>query len=125
MKAIVIAFTLKEQELQAIFSKLQLIKGIEPEAILIHGFMPRREVLERGYSTELLDRLDELYPIQLNMWKGGMPLRPAMAGVAADLEADVYVIGDMKYGVAEEVDLYRNYGLNIIHFETEAVTMSL
>lgn len=105
MKAIIIAFTLKDQSFEQIKRHLIAIKETQSPTVVIHGFMPKKDVVERGFSTEVVDTLQELFPVQLNMYNGG-PMRLEMASAASKLNAEVIVIGEIKEGVKEEVDLY-------------------
>jgi hypothetical protein len=117
MKVIVIAFTLKGQDQQEIFKLLDQVKELEPDAIVVHGFLPRDVVIERRFPTDLVDKLDELFPDQINLFNG-QPLRHCMAEVAKATGATVYALGDIKDGVAEEVDLYRARGVNVVNIST-------
>jgi glutaredoxin-related protein len=123
MKSIVIAFTLKgqnfekiEAELKQLSDRLNTTSGEDP-VLVIHGFMPRSKVMEKGFSTSVVDALDKLFPHQLNMYScvTNMPLRKQMAHVALMLNATIYVIGDIAEGVAEEVQIYQSAEMNIIH----------
>jgi hypothetical protein len=114
LKFIVIAFTLKGQDQQEIFRMLDQVKELEPDAVLIHGFLPRSIVTERGFPTDVVDKLESLYPNQINLFNG-QPLRHCMAEVAYATKATVYVIGEIKEGVAEEIDLYRSRSLNVVN----------
>lgn len=114
MKTIAISFTLKDQDENEI---LELVKLVAKQAyrenenvILIHGFLPTHIVLEKGFSTKVVDLLHTLFPIQLNLWNE-KPLRAEMAQTANNLFADVYFIGQIKEGVLDEFQLYRNYSL--------------
>ena len=104
MKAIIIAFTLKGQSFEEIKKHLIAIKERQSPTVVIHGFMPKREVVERGFSTEVVDTLQELFPVQLNMYNGG-PMRLEMVSVAKKLCSEVFVIGEIIEGVKEEVDM--------------------
>jgi hypothetical protein len=117
MKAIVLCFTLKGQPLDRILKMVEAIRAMHSqEVILIHGFMPREEVVGRGYGTEVVDALDHHFPVQLNMYSPTVgPLRMEMANTARRLDADVFVIGEAREGVAEEFALYKTLDLNIIH----------
>ena len=115
MKSIILSFTLKGQDLSEIKERILTIKHyIGNNVILIHGFMSRKELEKRGYSIELNDFFNEHFPVQLNMYNGGV-LRKEMAEIADKLNAEIFVIGEIKGGVAEEVELYRKYNLKIIH----------
>lgn len=106
MQFIIISFTLKGQDFWKIKNKLQDIAKQNPDAILIHGFMPRKEVISKGFSTDVLDTLDTLFPIQLNMYKDGKPMREEMVKLSCKLNASIYFIGEIKEGVLEEHELY-------------------
>lgn len=116
MKAIVIAFTLKNQDFSAIEHRILdiVVKEGNNNVVLIHGFMPRKDVEYWGYNTEVVDILDTMFPFQLCMFNG-YPHREEMAAVAKKMDAKVYVIGNVNEGVQEELDLYDEAGLTI-HF---------
>ena len=118
MDAIVLAFTLKGQEPEKIIEQIKKVRAAHPNHILIHGFMPRKEVESKGWPTTILDALEENFPIRLNMYDGG-PLREPMAVVASKLRANVLVIGEEKEGVAEEVKLYKQLGLSVYYYPIE------
>lgn len=114
MKAIVLAFTLKGQEFHKISDALQTVKEkVGEDTVVIHGFMPRLEIEKRGFSTEVVDMLETTFPIRLNVYNG-KPLRSEMAELASKLEAKVYVVGEVKEGVLEEVNFYKEQGLEIV-----------
>lgn len=121
MDAIVIAFTLKGQNVSDIVKKIQKIGETHPNHILIHGFMPRKVVEAKGWSTEILDAFDKYFPIQLNMYNE-KPLRAEMASVANTFRANVLVIGEEVEGVAEEVKLYKGWLLNVYYHKIENPT---
>jgi hypothetical protein len=81
LKFIVIAFTLKGQDQQEIFKLLDHVKELEPDVVLIHGFLPRRIIMEKQFSTDVVDKLDSLFPNQINLFNG-QPLRLCMTEVA-------------------------------------------
>lgn len=114
MKAIVLAFTLKGQPFEKISEGLKQVKNIiNDNTVVIHGFMPLQEVKQRGFGTEVVDELEKLFPVRLNMYNT-KPLREEMADIASSLEAQVFVVGEIKEGVAEEVELYKKAGLTIV-----------
>lgn len=115
MNAIIIAFTLKGQDFEKIrlaIADLRLKLGADN--ILIHGHMPRIQVIRKGYDTKLCDLLDGAFPVQLIMFNEGT-LREEMVKVGKKLEAKVYVLGEVKEGVATEVELYKAAGLTIAY----------
>lgn len=109
MKAIVLAFTLKGQDKDKIIAAVKGLKEEYGNCICIHGFMPRQMVLERRFSTDVVDAIEETFPVRLNMHDGKEVLREQMAEVANQLEAEVIVIGLTIFGVKEEVELYAQY----------------
>lgn len=118
MKSIVLAFTLKDQPVDRIIKKIQdiaLAESSNGAVILIHGFLPRKIILEKGIKTDVIDTLDIYFPIQLNMNINGLPLREKMAEVAYKLEAIVHVIGEVKEGVADEVHIYKSIGVPVVY----------
>lgn len=80
-------------------------------AVLVHGFMSRQAVIDKGFSTEVVDTLDALFPFQLNCYKDGKPDREVMARIMKDSKGSVYAIGAVVDGVAEEVALYEAAGI--------------
>jgi len=116
MNSIVLAFTLKGQDFLKIAERLLAIKKMIGEnTVVIHGFMPRAEILKRNFSTDVVDVLERTFPIRLNVYNG-KPLRNEMAYLASKLEAKVYVVGEIKEGVLEEVNFYKEQGLEIVEF---------
>ncbi len=119
MKAIVIAFTLKEQSFETILPHLVKISEENPNVIAIHGFLPRRELEAKNIPCDVVNALENLFPVILNMYNE-KTLREEMVDVAVKLGATVHVIGEIKEGVAEEVALYQIAGVPIIHTLIEA-----
>lgn len=107
MKMIALAFTLKGQNFSEIKKVLADLRPKIGPAVLVHGFMPRELVVKQGFSTDLVDTLEEMFPFQLNLFADGAPLRKDMAELLKQAGAQVYVIGEVKDGVAEEVGLYQ------------------
>lgn len=110
---IVIAFTLKGQSLDEIRPLLKEIKKEYPKAELVHGFMTRKAVEHKKYDTALVDTLDSIFPRQRTFYNEvtGSTDRVSMKNYAYDQGAEVFVIGDIKEGVREEVILYLNAGI--------------
>lgn len=110
MKFIAISFTLKDQPFDSIRETLERISlnhgAISGNCCLVHGFMPRSVVIEKGFGTEVVDALDALFPFQLNCYVGA-PKRITMAQIIKEQKGTVYLVGDIKDGVAEEAALYR------------------
>lgn len=119
MKFIAVSFTIKGQKMSDIKPVLEQLSerhgGKSGHTVLIHGFMPRHAVVEKGFSTELVDTLDELFPEQVGCYQisTGKPNRDAMVAIVADSGAEVYAIGEIIEGVAEEVKLYREAGIHV------------
>lgn len=72
----------------------------------------RAAVVEKGFSTDVVDTLDALFPLQINCYRNA-PQRGVMAALLAQTRGVVYTIGEVKQGVAEEVELYQDSGVNI------------
>ena len=116
METIIVAFTLKGQDFEQIRLKLAVLAGKLPNpTLLIHGFLPKAVLEEKKIPTDVIDALTEYFPLQLNMFANGKPLRAEMAEIASKLNATVYVIGEIKEGVAEEKALYEGKGVKVIH----------
>lgn len=117
MKFIAISFTIKGQKIQDIRPVLEKLSeryaAKSGNTALIHGFMPRAAVVEKGFSTELVDTLDELFPVQVGCYHNGKPNRDAMVALVKNAEADVYAIGSIVEGVAEEIELYKASGVHV------------
>lgn len=111
MKAIVLAFTLKEQDKEKILKAVEQVGKDYQNHICIHGFMPRKLLEVKLFGTEVIDAIEKAFPIVLNMHNGEKVLRAEMADAAYLLGAKIVVIGAVKYGVDEEMELYRNAGL--------------
>jgi len=114
MKAIIISFTLKNQDFGRIKPVIEKIAKENPNTILIHGFLPRKEVIEKGFSTEVVDVLESNFPVQLNMYDKGV-LRLEMGYIGKKLGAEVHIIGQNIDGVYEECQQYCWNKLPIIH----------
>lgn len=116
MKCIIIAFTLKGQDFKKIEQQLtglgNKLNNKGELIVCIHGFMPRKTVEENGWPADVSNALDWIFPVQLNMYNG-KPLREEMVIFGKAVNAVVYVIGEVKEGVQEEVNLYRAAGLTI------------
>lgn len=121
LRTIVLSFTLKGQDFSKIKEAILDIKKKHfptKNVILLHGFMPRAEVIKKGFSTEVVDFLEETFPIQLNLYADGAPLRHEMVKIANHLDANVYFIGEIKEGVLEEYTLYKSFAPYCSLFES-------
>lgn len=115
LKVLAVSFTTKDQPFEKIEQVLTEIAAQNPDAILLHGFMPMYEVQRRGMDTKVVDTILKLFPIQINLYspvKG--PARKEMAQLAKTLNAKVYMIGEIKDEVAEDYQLYAEAGVEII-----------
>ena len=117
MKVIVLAFTLNGQSVKKILEAIQDIKKEYPEAICIHA-LPIHQMLDKIDEQDVFYNLEENYPYQLNLFndKSGQPLHKELCSVAVNLKAQVCVIGEVKEGVAEEVELYKAAELPIKYY---------
>jgi len=107
---IALSFTLKGQDQDAIIKEIKALALVYPNTILVHGFMPRKLVIEKGFSTAIVDALEENFPIQLNLYDNG-PLRKEMASLISQMNGFVVIIGEIKEGVEEEKLFYKNAGI--------------
>lgn len=112
-----VAFTLKGQTFDKILPLLEKIKEAltanNEKAALVHGFLPKHVVLEKGFPTDVVNSLEEKFPVQVNFCPGGKVDRTGMAEFMKELGGTVYVIGEEVEGVAEEVALYEKSGVRI------------
>jgi len=123
---IAISFSLKGQDFDKIHHVLKLIKKeideLNETPILVHGFMPRSVLIEKQFPLNVVDALDELFPLQINCFHEGMPLRSKMAELIYEFGGQVYVVGDViAEGVQMEIEQYKNRNANIkfIHLPLE------
>lgn len=119
MPSIVLAFTLKGQDLAKILAKLQEVRNDFPSALCIHGFLPRAVAVEKGIPLDVINALDANFPDQKNFYWDGKPQRASMAIEACTRESQICVIGEVKEGVAEEVALYSKLGLPIRYYSID------
>jgi len=119
LKHIVIAFTLKGQEFASIAPVLEKIAALNPDAELIHGFMSRADIEAKGFSTEVIDKLDELFAgRQISFYEDNVgPNREAMKNYAYQNSATAYVIGNVKEGVKEEIISYIKANIKVVTME--------
>lgn len=116
MKYVAVSFTLKGQAFADIYKVLEMISnqvgGKSGDTILVHGFMPRDIVLDKGFTTNVLDGLWELFPVQINCYSNG-PERQRMAHILKETKGSVFTVGSVIEGVAEEVALYEGAGITV------------
>lgn len=114
-KYIVIAFTLKGQEFEHIAPVIEMIARINPAATLIHGFMSRADVEKKGFKDDINDKFEELFGNrQISFYEDNAGVnREAMKNFAYENKAEVYVIGNVKDGVKEELIAYIKANLSV------------
>lgn len=117
MRAIVLAFTLKDQDQGKILAAVRVLKEEHGNAICIHGHLSRKTVLEKHIPTAVVDAIEETFPITLCMHNGIKTLRSEMANIAHRLNAQVIVIGDVKEGVQDELDHYKAFHGESEHYK--------
>ena len=113
---IAICFTLEGQDFSKITEKLQSIKsdlesGLDEntEIELAHGFMLRDDIVKQNLSTEVIDKLDELFPRQVHFIKQGVADESdteRMADYVQQRNGNVYFIGDVKGDVLKDWDTF-------------------
>ena len=113
-QAIVLAFTLKGQDQNKIIEKIKEASVKYADHLCIHGFMTRKEVVEKKLPTDILDAIETYFPKRANFYVKG-PLRQEMCEWAKLVNAIVVIIGEVKEGVQEEYNLYMAAGLNIVN----------
>ena len=123
MRYIGISFSLKGQDIADIRVSLEKISqqlgGTTGDTILVHGFMPRHVVVEKGFSTDLVDALSELFPYQINCYADGKPNRELMAKILKEQGGEAWIVGDVIDGVKEEEAIYMENLLNINYVDTK------
>lgn len=118
-----VAFTLKGQDFSRIEPILEEIANYPvPDGatmVLVHGFLTRKVCEEKGIPLTVVDALDRLFPVQTGFYdeENGVVNREAMADYLNSFKGIVYVIGEVKEGVAEEVELYKSKGDITIEFK--------
>lgn len=118
---IAISFTLKGQPFEKIKPILEIIRDkirlTNEIPILVHGFMPRSVVLEKGFSTDVVDGLAEIFPLQLNCYVNGKPSRETMAGILDEFSGEAFIVGEIVDGVMEERDFYQMEDIPITFYD--------
>lgn len=124
-------FTLKGQNMHAINKKLdawlESNKKIldlsekaenEPETVLHHCFLSRERVLQKKFSLEVVDSLDELAGAQQVMWYDATEdlnmSRVLMLQNLKRLNGVALFVGAITDGVKEEYDLAMQEGIECI-----------
>jgi len=118
-----IHFTIKDQSLEKIKEKLKKYLDKLPfqeKALAFHHcFMPRTLVEEKGFSTDLVDVLDELcIPDQIRWYNTTDSIaesrRLMLNNIAQIPRAQALFIGEIKEGVKEEYDLAKQLGIDCV-----------
>lgn len=117
---VAVSFTLKGQDFSRIKQILEKIAASHHNPVLVHGFLPREVVEEKGFSMEVTNALEEVFPKQVSFWMPGDVAiwRDDMADFMLGLSqnkgnGEIYVIGEIKEGVAQEVEAYESRGLEV------------
>lgn len=123
-------FTIKGQKVPDISSKLEdwLVENKEiidlseraegdPNVVLHHCFLPEKIVIEKGFSTDVIDLLNELAEDQV-CWYGvdgdlGMS-RLLMLQNIKRLNGISIFVGEIKEGVKDEYDLAKEMGIECV-----------
>jgi len=119
-KYIAVSFTLNNQSFERISSVFyELVDNLEDyygkNLFIIHGFLPREVVELMNYPTSIVDMFDEKFPNrQINCHDFDLTkMRLDLAQYIRYFKADVYVIGDIREGVADEVANYQAMGIKV------------
>lgn len=118
-------FTIKGQSVEEIkqaFADFVVDQHFYPNVgIMHHCFLPRKIVTEKGFPTELVDFLDEVTPRNV-CWNDGITdihdHRLSMIQHMTATNGLAIFIGEIKEGVAEELDLCHKWGLQTIKIKT-------
>lgn len=113
MKTIVIAFTLKNQDEHLIAGGIKKIYEKVGACIVLSGHLPTVLVNRKKFDNFISNQLDLYFPMRLCLNDGVQVFRKELAAMAMKLDAEVYVIGEIRDGVKEEIDLYTEAGLPV------------
>lgn len=121
-------FTIKDQSFESLRILLnKLVTTWEPTfvftnneigTVVVHCFLPKEVVKEKGYSMDLYDQLlDPFFPKQQCIFREGDIQRSRENLLSRVKEENGYAIfiGDVKEGVQEEWDLAKELGVKILH----------
>lgn len=92
----------------------------EPRNILHHCFLPKKTVVQKGFSTEVWDMLETISEDIIcwnGVWNDGDALcwdRQLMLENIKKVNGISIFIGDIIEGVKEEYDIAQNLGIDII-----------
>lgn len=118
-----IHFTIKDQSLEEIKEKLKKYLDELPfqeRALAFHHcFMPRKLVEEKGFSTDLVDVLDELcVPDQVRWYNTTDSItesrRLMLNNIAQIPRGQALFVGEIKEGVKEEYDLAKRLNIDCV-----------
>jgi len=109
LQSIAISFTLKNQDFSKIKTALKAIKdNYIDEVKMYHCHMPREIVLEKGFTTEFVDMLDEIFPNNYSLYTNDLQLsREELVETMIHEDGYVYVVGSIIDGVKSEYELYK------------------
>lgn len=118
---IAISFTTKNQpfdKIRLVLEKIRdKIKSTNEIPVLVHGFRPIAELVEKGFSTEAVDALAEIFPLQLSCYVNGKPSRETMAGILDEFSGEAFIVGEIVDGVMEERDFYQMDDVPITYYD--------
>lgn len=121
-----IHFTIKDQSLEEIKRKLQNYLNELPFQDMAlayhHCFMPRKLVEEKGFSTDLVDMLDELLiPNQVKWYSTGKDIEESRLFMLSNLKlipkSQAIFVGKIEGGVKIEYDLAKQLGIDCVLIE--------
>lgn len=135
VKDVSIHFTIKGQTIQEVDKKFNnwimcnsknlpfdFSESTEPRTVLHHCFLPKKEVEEKGLSTEIYDIVLDPTAEQQVCWYNASEFglvwsRRLMLENIAKLKGIALFIGEIKEGVLEEYNIAKELGINIIHIQ--------
>ncbi len=95
----------------SVYPVLKSIADRLPGSVLHHGFLPREEFIKRGFPTELVDTLDELFPMQVKYnINGELDIENMVQAVK---NYKIFVIGDVSDGVHKDIELLQTLNADI------------
>lgn len=111
-EVISIHWTPKGQDVDEFEKNVAFIAGVcsAQDVHLIHGFMTREMVEEKGFPQTINDALDRWFPGHESVWKDGV-LNRNLLSCGQDV---AFVIGELKEGVLEEYKMLKQHQIQVL-----------